>query len=68
MSPVKNKMIAGAKGTNPTLGFRLLGKVRSTDKITMIIQDNAETFATWLHNNRKEFKDKRVEVTIRIIG
>ena len=46
---------------------RLTGQVQWNDKLTMIIQDNLETFDTWLHRNREKFKDKRVEIILRVI-
>ncbi len=51
----------------PIFGSRLVGEVRSTDGVTMLIQDNFETFSTWLHNNREKFKGRRVELTMRIV-
>lgn len=48
-------------------GSRIVGEVRSTDGVTMVIQDNFETFSTWLHHNREKFKGRRVELTMRIL-
>jgi len=65
--PVEIEKNRGSEEAGSILGSRLLGEVRSSKGITMLIQDNFETFNTWLHNNREKFKSKRVEITIRTI-
>ena len=66
-SPIAAKRIREDKGSKLVSGYRLVGEVRLTDKVAMIIQDNLETFGTWLHHHREKFRDKRVEIAIRII-
>lgn len=60
----KDKM---SKEMKPVMDVKLIGEVHSNENLTMIIQDNDESFNSWLHHNRDKFKDKRVEVTVRII-
>lgn len=67
MIPVSLKKTLAGKNVEPILGAKIVGEVRSTENLTMIIEDNFETFQTWLHHNREKFKDKRVEVAVRII-
>ena len=66
-APMLVKKIAVGKNAVPVLGDSIVGEVRSTENLTMIIEDNFETFQTWLHLHREKFKDKRVEVAVRII-
>lgn len=64
---IEIKRIATDRNVELILDSRIVGEVRSTDNLSMIIRDNLETFDTWLHNNRKIYKDKKVEVTMQII-
>lgn len=67
IAPMLVKKIAADKNAVPLLGYSIVGEVRSTENLTMIIEDNFETFQTWLHLHREKFKDKRVEVTVRTV-
>jgi hypothetical protein len=51
----------------PVFYSRLMGKVQWNDKVIMLIQNNLESFETWLFNNKERFKDKHVEIAIRIL-
>lgn len=68
IAPITVKRIAADKDVEPIFDSRLVGEVKASDKLIMIIQDNAETFNTWLEQRREKFKDKRVEITVRVIG
>lgn len=67
-SPVELNRMEALKQAEVIKGFKLVGQVRLTDKVAMLIQDNEESFETWLRHNSEKLKDKRVEVTVRIIN
>lgn len=65
--PIEIKKIMDSGEADLICSSRLVGEVRSTEGITMLIQENFETFSTWLHHNREKFSGKKVEITIRIV-
>lgn len=58
--------MVGMNKAELSAGLGMIGHVRITDKVAMVIQDNLETFETWLYKNRDRFKDKQVEITVQI--
>ena len=66
-TPVEVKKKLTFKKAEIVFDNRLVGKVRSNEGVTMFIQDNFETFNSWLHQNKEKFAGKKVELILRII-
>lgn len=66
-TPVKIRVSADSKEAMPLLVDKIVGAVKVSDKLTMVVQDNDETFETWLYHHKAKLKDKRVEITVRTV-